>query len=75
MGQTHTLAILLTILFHTLEQVVTTIEFASFAHFGLIFRFRARFLKHAKSVYGLKSVLNCEDSGRSNCQRSKSYLR
>jgi len=37
MGQTHTLAILLTILFHTLEQVETVIEFASFARFSVIF--------------------------------------
>ena len=37
MGQTHTLAILLTILFHTLEQVRTVIEFATFGHFRVIF--------------------------------------
>jgi len=36
MGQTHTLAILLTILFDTLEQVVTVIGFVSIVHFGVI---------------------------------------
>ena len=33
MGQTHTLAILLTILFHTLEQVEAAIEFAAIRSF------------------------------------------
>ena len=37
MRHSHTLAILLTILFHTLEQVVTVIEFVTFGHFGVIF--------------------------------------
>ena len=44
MGQSHTLAILLTILFHTLEQVGPVIEFATFAHFGEIFDFAHGFL-------------------------------
>jgi len=54
MGQTHTLAILLTILFHTLEQVEAMIEFATIGHFGVIFRFLARFLKHSVRVCGPK---------------------
>jgi len=37
MGHSHTLAILLTILFHTLEQVKAAIEFAAFGHFRVIF--------------------------------------
>jgi len=53
MGHSHTLAILLTILFHTLEQDEATIEFVMFSHFGVIFRFRAMFLKHTTRVCGL----------------------
>jgi len=52
MGHSHTLAILLTILFHTLEQVGAAIEFAPIVRFEVIFRFRARFLKHAVRVSG-----------------------
>jgi|GEM_PF-3667180 len=46
MGQTHTLAKLLTILFHTLEQVGTSIGVVAYVRFGVIFRFRAGVLKH-----------------------------
>jgi len=60
MRQTHTLAILLTILFHTLEQVGVVIEFAMIGHFGVIFRFRAWFLKHAVRVCRLKLIHNRE---------------
>jgi len=38
MGQTHTLAILLTILFHTLEQLGPVIEFVTTAEIGEILK-------------------------------------
>ena len=53
MGHSHTLAILLTILFHTLEQVVTVIEFVTTASFGVIIRISRSVFKHATRVCGL----------------------
>jgi len=40
----------LTILFHTLEQLGTTIEFVALVRFGFSFRFCAWLLKHAVRV-------------------------
>ena len=47
MGHRHTPFILLTILFHTLEQVADVIEFVAFVRFGVIFRFRDSIPKHS----------------------------
>jgi len=60
MRHSHTLAILLTILFHTLEQLLVVIEFAMIGHFGVNFRFRVWFLKHAVRGCGLKPIHNRE---------------
>ena len=53
MGQTHTLAILLTILFHTLEQVGTVIEFVTIAPFWRFSRFPAVFQTRCESLWSV----------------------
>jgi len=57
MGQTHTLAILLTILFHTLEQVKAATEFAALLHFGRFSRVIPQISEHAVRFCRPKSDL------------------